>query len=99
MYVVLLHYTAPLEEVDYILPDHVRWLDKQFEQGRFLVAGRRHPRIGEVLMVRPMSRGKLDAILATDPFSVHDYMRYEVIEFTAGRTAPELRLVNEAIAG
>jgi hypothetical protein len=52
-----------------------------------------------VLMVRPMSRGKLDAILATDPFSVHDYMRYEVIEFTAGRTAPELRLVNEAVAG
>jgi hypothetical protein len=37
-----------------------------------------------------MSRGRLDAILATDPFALHKLVRYEVVEFQALRTIPEL---------
>lgn len=98
MYVVLLTYTAPLEEVDYALPDHAKWLDKHFQAGEFLAAGRRNPRNGGVIITRPMARGKLDAILATDPFSVGHLAKYEVVEFSATRTAPEVRLLNEAVA-
>ncbi|SEO61243.1 YciI family protein [Amycolatopsis saalfeldensis] len=97
MFVVLLNYTAPIEEIDYVLPDHAQWLAKQYEQGLFLASGRRNPRIGGVIITRPMARGKLDAILATDPFSVQHLARYEVIEFSPTKTAPELRLVNEAV--
>ncbi|WP_297545257.1 YciI family protein [Amycolatopsis sp.] len=97
MYVVLLNYTAPIEEVDYLLPDHADWLAKQYENGHFLASGRRNPRIGGVIITRPMLRGKLDAILASDPFSVHHLAKYEVIEFSPTKTAPELRLVNEAV--
>jgi uncharacterized protein YciI len=98
MYVVLLNYVAPLEEVDYMLPDHAKWLEKHFQAGEFLTAGRRNPRTGGVIITRPMLRGKLDAILATDPFAMHHLATYDVIEFSATRTAPEMRLVNEAIA-
>ncbi|ANN15333.1 YciI family protein [Amycolatopsis orientalis] len=97
MYVVLLTYTAPIEEIDYVLPDHAEWLTKQYEHGHFLASGRRNPRIGGVIITRPMARGKLDAILATDPFSVKHMAAYEVIEFSPTRTAPELRAVNEAV--
>ncbi len=97
MYVVLLNYTAPIEEIDLALPDHVEWLTKQYEHGHFLASGRRNPRIGGVIISRPMSRGKLDAILASDPFSVQHLARYEVIEFSPTKTAPELRAINEAI--
>ena len=97
MYVVLLTYTAPLEEVDYMLPDHAKWLEKHFQAGEFLASGRRNPRIGGVIIARPMPRGKLDAILASDPFAVAHLAAYEVIEFSATRTAPEVRLVNEAV--
>jgi hypothetical protein len=51
-----------------------------------------------VIITRPMSRGKLDAILASDPFSVQHLAQYEVIEFSPTKTAPELRQINEAVA-
>ena|SRR5437764_8960406 len=98
MFVVHLTYVAPLEEVDLVLPDHAKWLEKHFATGEFLVAGRRNPRVGGVIITRPMPRGKLDAILCTDPFKINHLASYEVVEFSATRTAPELRLVNEALA-
>ncbi|MGC7097152.1 YciI family protein [Amycolatopsis lurida] len=98
MYVVLVNYTAPLEEIDYALADHAEWLTRQYEQHHFLASGRRNPRIGGVIIARPMPRGKLDAILATDPFALRHLATYEVIEFSATRTAPELNRINEALA-
>ncbi len=99
MYVVLLEYTAPLDEVDYALPDHVEWLKKQYEAGHFLASGRQVPRVGGVIIARPMPRGKLDALLATDPFAVRKLAKCQVVEFQATRTAPELARVNEAVMG
>ncbi|QWF82194.1 YciI family protein [Amycolatopsis sp. CA-230715] len=98
MFVVLQTYTAPIEEIDYVLPDHAEWLTKQYENGHFLASGKRNPCTGGVIVTRPMPRGKLDAILATDPFALQHLASYEVIEFSPTRTAPELRLVNEAVA-
>jgi uncharacterized protein YciI len=98
MYVVLLTYKAPIEEVDYVLPDHSKWLEKHFQAGEFLAAGRQNPRTGGVIITRPMPRVKLDAILCMDPFCLQHLATYEVIEFSATRTAPELRLLNEALA-
>lgn len=99
MYVVLLEYTAPLDEVDYALPDHVEWLEKQYEAGYFLASGRQVPRVGGVVIARPMPRGKLDALLATDPFAIRKLAKYQVVEFQATRTSPELARVNEAVMG
>ncbi|MGH3449280.1 MAG: YciI family protein [Haloechinothrix sp.] len=97
MYVVLSTYTAPIAEIDYVLPDHSEWLTKQYEAGHFLFSGRREPRVGGVIIARPMLRGKLDAILATDPFAYRHLVHYEVIEFSATRTARELNWINEAL--
>ena len=99
MYVVLLEYTAPLGEVDYALPDHVEWLEKQYAAGHFLASGRQVPRVGGVIIARPMARGKLDALLATDPFAIGKLAKYQVVEFQATRTAPELAKINEAVMG
>jgi uncharacterized protein YciI len=97
MYIALLNHTAPIEEIDYLLPDHVEWLAKHFQQGQFLAAGKSSAKADGVILTRPMPRGKLDAVLATDPFVVKRMSKYEVIEFSATRTAPELRLINEAL--
>ncbi|MGW4486958.1 YciI family protein [Amycolatopsis sp. NPDC004368] len=97
MFVVLLTYTAPIEEIDLALPDHAEWLATQYDRGHFLASGRQKPRTGGVIITRPMARGKLDAILATDPFATQHLAQYEVIEFSPTKTAPELRLVNEAV--
>jgi uncharacterized protein YciI len=99
MYIALLEYTAPVDEVDYALPDHIEWVKKQYEAGHFLASGRQVPRVGGVILARPMARGKLDALLATDPLVVRKLSKYQVVEFQATRTAPELAGINEAVLG
>ncbi|WP_236789245.1 YciI family protein [Amycolatopsis sp. GM8] len=97
MYVVLLTYKAPIEEVDYLLPDHTQWLDRHFKAGEFLAAGRQLPRDGGVIIARHMSRAKLDAILCMDPLFAEHLATHQVIQFSPTRTAPELRLLNELL--
>jgi uncharacterized protein YciI len=101
MYVVLLHYTAPTEEAALMLPKHSAWINERYEAGDFIAAGRRLPKDrGSLVIARAMERGRLDAILATDPLAIRHMVRPEVIEFQALRTIPELahyadRLVHE----
>jgi uncharacterized protein YciI len=98
MYIVLLKFIKPLDVVDLALPDHVDWVTKQYDAGCFLVSGRQvPPDEGAVIIARNMPRGRLDALLATDPWIVQRLAKYEVIEFRATRTAPELAKFNEAI--
>lgn len=91
MYVVLLHPAVAVEEVAFSLPDHAEWLAKQYRAGHLLASGRCEPRVdGSVIIAKSMSRGRLDALLATDPFAVRKLVTYEVVEFRATRTRPEL---------
>jgi uncharacterized protein YciI len=98
MYLALLTYTAPETEVDYALPDHSDWLRTQFTRGLFLLSGKGTGAADHVILTRSLLRGKLDAVLASDPFVVQRLARYDVIEFTATRTAQELLAINEALA-
>jgi hypothetical protein len=50
-----------------------------------------------VIITRPMPRGKLEALLATDPWAEQKLVKYEICEFEATRTAPELMKLNEAV--
>lgn len=97
MFVVLCTYTAPIEEIDLSLPDHAEWLARHFDAGDFLLSGRREPRVGFVILARPMPKGRLDAMLAGDPLARRHLVHYEVIEFCATRTARELNWMNEAL--
>lgn len=97
MYIVLLKFIKPLDVVDLALPDHVDWVTKQYEAGCFLASGRQVPPDGVVMIARGMPRGRLDALLMTDPYVVQRLAKYEVVEFRATRTAPELAKFNEAI--
>ncbi|WP_132119393.1 YciI family protein [Actinocrispum wychmicini] len=98
MYIVMLAYTAPREEIDYLLPDHIEWLTRHYDAGHFLCSGRQSGELGRVIITRPMPRGKLEAMLATDPLDLAKMVRHQVVEFEATRTAPELSRVNEALA-
>ncbi|WP_306992502.1 YciI family protein [Amycolatopsis thermophila] len=98
MFIVLIDYTAPVEEVDYYLADHAKWLDRHFQSGEFLAAGRRAPHSGCVIVTRPMAQVHLEAVIAANPIVQRHLAQFRIIEFSATRTAPELRLVNEALA-
>ncbi len=56
LYVVVLTYIKPLEEVDDAIPAHVEWLKKGYADGLFLASGRRLPRTGGVILAKCASR-------------------------------------------
>lgn len=92
MFIVLLKYIRPLEEVDAFLAAHVRFLDDQYEQGKFIFSGRRNPRIGGVILVNVNSEKELEDIVGKDPFYINKVAEYEIIEFTPTKFDPKFNI-------
>ena len=91
MFVLLLTYTRPLDEVDALMSKHMAWLNDGYAAGRFLVSGRRIPRTGGVILARGDDRAEIEALAATDPFVAGGVATWEVVEFRASQVAKELR--------
>lgn len=76
--IAILTYTRPLEEVDALLSKHRKFLQENFDQGRFLVCGRLQPRTGGVIIAKNISRTEFEKILEADPFAkVSDHTIFE----------------------
>ena len=83
MFVVLVNYVKPLAVIDALIPGHVEFLDRHYQDGTFLASGRRVPRTGGVILARAASREALSAVLAEDPFAREGAAEYEILEFAA----------------
>jgi uncharacterized protein YciI len=99
MFVVTITYTAPLAQIDELVPAHRDWLDRGYASGLLLASGPQLPRTGGVLLARAASREELDAALAEDPFSKAGAATYQVVQFAPIKTAPELAHLQEQPAG
>ncbi|AIR62031.1 YciI family protein [Cedecea neteri] len=83
IYVVVLTYIKPLEEVDAQIPAHVEWLKKGYAEGVFLASGRRIPRNGGVILAKCDSIESLEARLSQDPFQKLNIAKAEILPFEA----------------
>lgn len=90
MFVVDLHYVAPLDQVDSAIPGHVEFLTKNYASGVFIASGRKVPRTGGVIIAVAESKEKLEAVLGEDPFQHLGLARYTVTEFIPSMLAPQL---------
>lgn len=89
MFVVLVNYIKPLEEIDQLLEDHIAFLDKYYKQKKLICSGRRNPRIGGVILVKEESKEDVEKIISEDPFYIHKAAEYQLIEFTPSKYAKE----------
>lgn len=87
MYIVYLKYTRPVEEVEAVLDAHVIWLNKYFDAGVFIAAGRKDPRTGGMVMVKDIDRERLNVLLSEDPFQA--VAEYEVTKVNVTRSTDE----------
>ncbi|MGJ4944450.1 YciI family protein [Bradyrhizobium sp. HKCCYLS1011] len=90
---------VPFEQRD---PDmiaaHRRFLQKGYDEGRFLLSGPSIPPTGGVLIARAQSREQLDEFLAEEPFCRAKLMRFcRVIEFDPVQHQPVLAAWFDAI--
>ncbi len=94
MIAVLLSYRVPIETIDALRPAHVDWLKQGLADGRLLLAGRKVPVTGGMLLVR----GALDDVkawCATDPFATEGTADYEFIEVAPSILAPGLEALGQ----
>lgn len=89
-YVVEITYTAPLSEIDQILPRHRAYLQSGYDRKLLLMSGPQEPRAGGILIARANSRAEVDAFCADDPYRQAGAANYRVIEFNPVKHQPEL---------
>ena len=82
MFIAILTYKKPIEEVDRFLQAHREYLSKHYTSGDFIASGPQTPRVGGVIMIKADNRALVDSIIAQDPFSINGIADYRIVEFT-----------------
>lgn len=90
MFIIDIHYTAPLEEVDKHMEAHVAYLQKYIDNNTFIVTGRKTPRTGGILIANAGSREEVEKIITEDSFYQHKVAEMTITEFTHARHNPAL---------
>jgi uncharacterized protein YciI len=90
MFIVLLQYIKPIEEIDRLIPEHRRFLERHYANGTFLLSGRQEPRTGGVILAKTDTKAALQHILEEDPFFTAGVATYQVVEFMPTMVADNL---------
>ncbi len=91
LFVVILRYLVPLEEIDAAMKQHILYLDKHFAARDFLVSGRQVPRAGGIILARGKNRAAVEKIIKQDPFLKRGLASADIIEFSISQAGKELR--------
>jgi len=89
MFIVDLHYTAPLDAIDAVLEEHAAFLDEGYALGYFIASGRKVPRTGGIILAQTADKAGLEIFLQRDPFQQAGLAQYTITEFTASRKAAD----------
>ena len=82
LYAITLTYSRPMTEIDAQLDAHRAWLVQHIKASQILVAGPLESGLGGMLLVQAADRDSIDALLAEDPYTIHDLVRWDVEAFT-----------------
>jgi uncharacterized protein YciI len=91
MFIINLHYIAPLEDLDQHMADHVAYLHKYYDKNIFIASGRKVPRTGGIILALTDSKEALEQIIAEDPFYKHNLAEFEITEFLTSLYHPDLK--------
>lgn len=91
LYIAVLTYIRPVEEIDACLTDHIAWLEEGYQAGVFIASGRRVPRNGGVILVKGESLEEVEVRLSQDPFQIQGLAKAEVIPFEVSRRIAALK--------
>lgn len=89
LYLILLNYVRPPEEVAAHVEEHRAYLRHAYAEGWFIVSGPRVPAEGGVILARAASEDAVRAMIRADPFSQLGIAEYQIIAFDALWSAAE----------
>ena len=82
MFIAILTYKKPIEDVDRFLQAHRNYLAEHYAAGNFIASGPQTPRIGGVIMIKADNREAVVSIIVQDPFNINGIADYQIVEFT-----------------
>jgi uncharacterized protein YciI len=91
MFIIELAYKADLAEIDAAMREHMAFVRRQYDAGRFLVSGRKIPRDGGVILAVGASKAEIEALMREDPFCKRGLAEFRVIEFRASQRADDIQ--------
>ncbi len=91
MFVITLHYVAPLDHLDDQMGEHMKFLQKNYRANIFLTSGRQVPRTGGIILARARSKEELVAIMKEDPFCRLGLAEFTVTEFLNSQMHPAFK--------
>ena len=89
MFLLLNDYIADDDEIEKVHPEHGAWFAAQIERGKVVVAGRRVPPDGGVILLNVDTRAEAEDFAANDPYTVAGVAKYTVVEFNLARSFPD----------
>lgn len=81
MFIFVLTYQKPIQDVEKYLEAHRNYLDKNYNDGHFIASGRQEPRTGGLIICKAESKDKAIEIMQSDPFYINEIAKYDIIEF------------------
>lgn len=93
MFLFDLTYVSSLEEVEKLLPAHIRYLDTWYSKGKFLCSGRKNPRTGGVILCNCADRAEAEYIQREDPFYQEGIAQYSLTEFLPTKMAEGFQML------
>jgi uncharacterized protein YciI len=91
MFVIELIYQADLAQIDAHMHAHVKFLEKYYAAGNFLISGRKIPRDGGIIIAVGKSRAEIEGIVRQDPFCKAGLADFRIIEFRASQRATNVQ--------
>lgn len=82
MFIILINYLKPLEDVMKFRELHIDFLKEHYTSGRFVVSGPKDPMDGGVILSLGKNIEEVKMIASQDPFFVNGVADFSIIEFT-----------------
>ena len=87
MFVIELNYIQPLKIIDAHMQEHIKFLDKYYASGNFLMSGRKVPRSGGIIIATGKTKKEMEKIIKADPFYKLGLAEFTITEFNASQRA------------
>ncbi|WP_320175200.1 YciI family protein [Maridesulfovibrio sp.] len=97
MYILNLSYIKPLENIDALLEEHIKFLEKYYKKGLFIASGRKVPRTGGIILTKNIGLEQLEKAINEDPFKREGVAEYEIIQFIPTMMADGYEILKETL--
>jgi uncharacterized protein YciI len=93
VFIVLLKFSDNQDKVSQFLEGHKEWIQRGFDDGVFLLAGRLQPNLGGGIVAHNTSLPDLQSRVSTDPFVAENVVKAEILEIDPARADERLNFL------